>query len=110
MPKGMPKAQQSIWVALAPHATTLGTLTPATARSFGRLCEAMAVADRLLAQIETQGDTVDGDAHPLLSKWIALKVRVEAGEARFLVTANGKPTAAAPAPVVNPLDRFIKRA
>lgn len=111
-PADLPNDQQLVWEALAPHASGL---TPATAIAFRDLCEAIVIKRLMLAQIQADGLTsnrvtlqmdeaggglqaVEPKAHPLLSKWTALMVRVEAGMSRFRLTADGKPTAPAEEP------------
>lgn len=110
-PYGLPKEQRAVWRKLAPHAIQAGTLTVATAAAFGDLCEAICLKRELHARIKADGLMSRGEApllepkaHPLLSKFTALMVRVEAGQLRFLLTGTGKPAAA----VTPPEDAFAE--
>lgn len=111
-PDDLPTDQKAVWDALAPEAMKQHTLTSATASAFRDLCEAIVIKRLMLAQIQADGMTlvdvsVDGagvehqslKAHPLLAKHQGMMVRVEAGMARFLLTATGKPSVVTEEPV-----------
>jgi hypothetical protein len=85
----------TVWDALAPHALTARTLTPATAMAFQDLCEAIVLKRAELSRISREGLVVEGAAHPLLSRHVALMVRVEAGMTRFRLIPMGKEMPAA---------------
>jgi len=118
-PKDLPAGQSSVWKALAPHALAARTLTPATAWHFRELCEAIVLkrdmarileADGLMQnRLSTKMDETGGGeqvfeskAHPLIARWTALLVRVEAGLTRFRLAPMGKELA----PVEEPKDDF----
>ena len=104
---------------MAPHALAQRTLTPATAWHFQELCEAIVLkrdmarileADGLMQnRLSTKMDETGGGeqvfeskAHPLIARWTALLVRVEAGLTRFRLAPMGKELA----PVEEPKDDF----
>ena len=106
-PKGIPAGQSSVWDLLAPQALLQRTLTPATAFAFLELCEAIILKRDILAIIEADGlmqnrlatkmdkdgggeQMFESKAHPLIAKWTALLVRVEAGLTRFRLAPMGK--------------------
>lgn len=114
-PSGLPAEQRAVWLALAPHATAAGTLTAATSAAFADLCEAICLKRDMKTAIDEAGltylkVTIDGagqehqeqKAHPLLSRYVAQAVRVEAGQTRFMLTGTGKPAAV----VAPPEDQF----
>ena len=89
-------------IQLARMALVSRTLTPETVDAFADLCETIVVQREMLATIRRDGlmqtlltgASVVSQAHPLIAKWTALKVRVEASKARFLLTGTGKPAVA----------------
>jgi len=90
-PADLPAQQAAIWAELAPHAVTAGTLTPATAWAFRDMCEAIVLKRASVSRISRDGlMLLSGEAHPLLSKHIALMARVETGLARFGLNPMGK--------------------
>ena len=122
-PKGIPAGQSSVWEALAPHALAARTLTPATAWHFRELCEAIVLkrdmarileADGLMQnRLSTKMDETGGGeqvfeskAHPLIARWTALLVRVEAGLTRFRLAPMGKELAPVEEPVADPFSAF----
>jgi len=122
-PKDLPAGQSSVWKALAPHALAARTLTPATAWHFRELCEAIVLkrdmarileADGLMQnRLSTKMDETGGGeqvfeskAHPLIARWTALLVRVEAGLTRFRLAPMGKELAPVEEPVADPFSAF----
>jgi hypothetical protein len=118
-PKGLPAGQATVWAMLAPLALEQRTLTPATAFAFQELCEAIVLKRDVLAVIEADGlmsnrlatkmdpdgggqQVFESKAHPLIAKWTALLVRVEAGLTRFRLAPMGKEIA----PVEETVDAF----
>jgi hypothetical protein len=110
-----------VWDQLAPHALAQRTLTPATAWAFGQLVEAIVLKRDVLAVIEADGlmqnrlstkmdesgggeQVFESKAHPLIAKWTALLVRVEAGLTRFRLAPMGKELQ----PVDEPKDDFAE--
>ncbi len=106
-PKDLPAGQSAVWDMLAPHALAQRTLTPATAFAFRELCEAVVLKRDVLAVVEQDGlmqnrlstkmdqdgggeQVFESKAHPLIAKWTALLVRVEAGLTRFRLAPMGK--------------------
>jgi hypothetical protein len=96
-----------MWDMLAPLALEQRTLTPATAFAMVELCEAIVLKQDIARILEADGLTTvavktrmeqDGSgeqvgevkAHPLIAKWTALLVRVEAGLTRFRLAPMGK--------------------
>ncbi len=121
MPDDLPEPQRHVWAALAPHALKSGTLTDATVWAFRDLCEAIVLRRAMAAQLELDGlmvnpvkvDEETGDrfslgdpkAHPLITHERGMRLRVEAGMARFNVAPMGK-SVAAPAKPVDPFEEF----
>ena len=120
-PKGLPLGQSAVWDALAPQARLQRTLTSATAWAFVQLCEAIVLKRDILAVIEADGlmqnrlstkmdesgggeQVFESKAHPLIAKWTALLVRVEAGLTRFRLAPMGKELA----PVEEPADEWAE--
>ena len=120
-PKGLPAGQAAVWDALAPQAIAQRTLTEATAFAFVELCEAIVMKRDMARILEADGVTTvalktrmeqdgSGDqigevkAHPLIAKWTALLVRVEAGLTRFRLAPMGKEMPA----VEEPEDAFAE--
>lgn len=114
-PSDLPAGQSAVWDALSPHALAARTLTPGTAWAFRDLCEAIVLKRDMLAIIEADGlmqnrlstkmdengggeQVFESKAHPLLAKWTALQVRVEAGLTRFRLAPMGKELAPAEQP------------
>ena len=110
-PADLTEAQAAVWAELAPHALRLLTLTPETAMAFRDLCEAVVERRGMAATIAADGrtyqkTTVDGagqehtelKAHPLITHERGMRQRVEAGMARFRLTADGKPRLPGEAP------------
>lgn len=101
-PEDLPEDERVVWDRLAPLALVSRTLTPETVDAFADLCETIVVQREMLATIRRDGlmqtlltgASVVSQAHPLIAKWTALKVRVEASKARFLLTGTGKPAVA----------------
>ena len=106
-PNDLPAGQSAVWDMLAPHALAQRTLTPATAFAFRELCEAVVLKRDVLAVVEQDGlmqnrlstkmdqdgggeQVFESKAHPLIAKWTALLVRVEAGLTRFRLAPMGK--------------------
>ena len=106
-PADLPPGQSAVWDMLAPHALAQRTLTPATAFAFRELCEAVVLKRDVLAVVEQDGlmqnrlstkmdqdgggeQVFESKAHPLIAKWTALLVRVEAGLTRFRLAPMGK--------------------
>lgn len=91
-PEALTLEQAAVWAELAPHATALGTLTPASSMAFRDLCEAIAVKRALLSQILMEGWTVGlpPKAHPLLTRYQGIYQRVEAGFTRFGLSPMGE--------------------
>ena len=95
-PADLPQGQAVVWDALAPHAIAAATLTQATAWAFRDLCEAIVLKRAVVSRIGRDGIMLTGGAggaHPLLSRHVALMVRVEAGLARFGLIPVGKAVA-----------------
>jgi hypothetical protein len=91
----------TVWHELAPHAFAARTLTPATAAAFVMLCRAI-VQERALSASLSQ---VGGPNHR------GLMHRVSTWLKDFAIAPFGKPLyAAQPETIVNPLDRFTKKA
>lgn len=121
MPEDLPESQRHVWEALAPHATKAGTLTEATVWAFRDLCEAIVLRRQMAAQLELDGLMVnvvkvdeetgeryslgDPKAHPLITHERGMRMRVEAGMARFNVAPMGK-SVAPPAKAVDPFEEF----
>jgi hypothetical protein len=118
MPGDVSDAVRPIWLALAPHATTARTLTPATVGAFRDLCEAIVLKRRLLDAIEAGGltylkVTIDGagqehmeqKANPLLAQHRGMMQRVEAGLKCFRLSPIGKEMSAPEVPS-SPFDEF----
>lgn len=114
-PKGLPEGQSQVWDALAPQAIAQRTLTPATAFAFVELCEAVVLKRDMARILETDGlmqnrlstkmdesgggeQVFESKAHPLIARWTALLVRVEAGLTRFRLAPMGKELAPAEEP------------
>lgn len=93
-PEDLSPTTVAVWDALAPHAVDAGTLTPASAWAFRRLCEAIVLERAELARISRDGLMVDGEKHPLLQPHTALMTRVEMGLQRFCLIPMGKEMAA----------------
>lgn len=109
MPKDLLPSQAAVWRELAPHATSAGTLIPATVWAFRDLCEAIVLRRQMAAQLELDGlmvnvvkvDEETGDryslgdpkAHPLITHERGMRVRVEAGMLRFNIAPMGKSVA-----------------
>ena len=91
-----------VWRALAPHAVATRTLTPATALAFQLLCR------NILLERELGGRVLDRGS----ASHRGMLQRVQAGLLAFNLAPCGKAMEVdAPAtPVVDPLDRFTKRA
>ncbi len=119
-PLDLPKGQRAVWDMLAPHAMAAGTLTGATVFAFIELCEAIVLKRDVARILESEGLTTyaiktrmeqDGSgeqvgetkAHPLLSRYAVLLVRVEAGLTRFRLAPMGKPMEV---PADEPADEF----
>jgi len=118
-PEALSDAQKAVWNDLAPHATKAGTLTPATATSFQRLCAAIVKHARWEAQIGTDGDTylkvtIDGagqehtevKAHPLIAKSQALDKDIRGWMKEFIISPVGKPIVQ-PAKAEDPFGEFM---
>lgn len=92
--------EQKVWDALAPHATALRTLTPATEWSFRMLCRNV-VLEETLAKSEQRG----GPNHR------GILQRVDAELLRFNLSPCGKPIyeAEPEAKPANPLAKFLRR-
>lgn len=118
-PKGLPAGQSAVWDMLAPLALEQRTLTDATAFALVELCEAIVLKRDIARILEADGLTTtavktrmeqDGSgeqvgetkAHPLIAKWTALLVRVEAGLMRFRLAPMGKEIP----PVEKPADEW----
>lgn len=80
-PDGMSKEDAAVWSELAPHALEQGTLIPATVTAFAWLCSLVVLERKLRAAPLA----VAGPDHR------GMMQRVEAGFARFRLTADGKP-------------------
>lgn len=107
MPDGLTPEVAAYWTRWAPHAHRMQTLLPETVPGFLLLCETAAQADELLAVLRAEGFSFrkviaagDGEdaeplvtetkAHPLLSHWRALRLRVEQQMARYAIAPVGK--------------------
>jgi len=118
VPDGLPEDVSAVWLDLAPHATTAGTLIPSMVPAFLRLCRAVVKHARWEAQIATDGDTylkvtIDGagtehtevKAHPLIGKSQTLDNQIRGWFKDFGINPFGKPLTA-PAKAEDPFEEF----
>lgn len=123
-PEELPLMAREFWHANAALAIEAGTLTPRTIPGFRWLCETYAEMRANEDTIRRDGRTyikctVDGagnehqelKAHPLTSATNRLRKDVDAGMARFCLTAFGKPAAGAvkKKPAANPWAAVVSR-
>jgi hypothetical protein len=99
-PEDLTSQERAVWVALAAHAITARTLTPATALGFRVL-----VRNVVLEQVLATGEDKGGPNHR------GILQRVDAELAAFCLRPFGKPIYEAEPVVVpvNPLEKFLKR-
>lgn len=99
-PASLSPAEQAIWIALAPHATTAGTLGPETAVDFGVLASLAVEAAELLQARRAAGQSDQG--LKLATAYRQTVLRLEAKMRGFKLSPVGKPIN----PPVAPADPF----
>jgi hypothetical protein len=87
---GMTEPEQVFWRQWAGVALAERTLTETTSAGFRELCQHFALKEEVLVGMRAAGVT-SPEADRLHKVWVKLAQRVDAGMARFRLTAFGKP-------------------